>query len=605
MVKYTRRGVIVVLVLQKGERRFKQIGKAIRRFWFATGAFLMAMCVGMVGVAWQEEFDDLILTLILGGLLGICIQLIYERFFLKKEVVYTLLYGAGIVSLFGYYLYLHLQGTQSYSVVIRTSVLCFFLILVSIYIPTFKEDISAFSQSLLLFVKNFFTSLLSTLVLMLGLYAVVGAIDFLLFPIGNEVYEQLAVITWLGFFPLYYLSMIPIFPKSDQEVTPDYRERIQVPKFFEILLAYIIVPLLSIFTVILLVYVLQNIAGSFWQDGLLEPLLVSYVIIGWLTLYLVEALDVRIIYLFKKAFPFLLFIVTLLQGISSLIKTTHLGLTDGRYFILLLILFSIISTLTSFFFSKWRKWSPVLLLLLTFISMIPGIDAVSVANRSQKKHLTETLIKNEMLLDDTVQPNGGISTTDKEKIVTSVQYLRKSGYLGKISYLPRSLTHYQDFEETFGFSEYGYDQQEEAYQSPKSFNLQVASDETLPIVIDSADLYLPLEITDKKFYPDQSNIIAFNYKDDNYFLTWQETIGQTANLTLSDADKKSIMSYDMIFLRSLKQLSRDGNFYELLPEELTFVTENDQVKLTVFITSLYIEEEQAINGQFQLFVDFK
>ena len=35
------------------------------------------------------------------------------------------------------------------------------------------------------------------------------------------------------------------------------------PKFFEILISYIIIPLITVFTIILLVYIIKNIGGEF------------------------------------------------------------------------------------------------------------------------------------------------------------------------------------------------------------------------------------------------------------------------------------------------------------------------------------------------------
>ena len=55
-----------------------------------------------------------------------------------------------------------------------------------------------------------------------------------------------------------------------------FLEAAKCPKFFEILISYIIIPLIAVFTIILLVYIIKNIGGEFWSDNLLEPMIVSY-----------------------------------------------------------------------------------------------------------------------------------------------------------------------------------------------------------------------------------------------------------------------------------------------------------------------------------------
>ncbi len=592
-------------VMKKSEKRFHNIVNAISRFWFSSGSFFLAMVFAMIAIGTKKGTDEAIVAFILSGIFGISLQLFYERFFKGKNKIYWLLFGIGILFTMSYFFYLQKQGADNYSVVIRSVVLFFVFLMGSIWIPSIKQKIPAFSKNMVIFFKNFFIAFLSALILMLGIYAIIGAFDFLIHSVDSKVYSQVAVLCWFGFFPLYYLSLIPVFPGTFQEETKAYLEAIRIPKFFEILLAYIVIPILFVYTLILILYILQNITGDFWKDGLLEPLMISYVIVGWLTIYLVETIPLKIVQLFKKVFPVLLFIISFLQGISSLIKTRYFGLTDGRYFIFLFVLFSLISAVLFALIPKYKQLSPIFLLGLSLVSILPGINAVSIANFSQEHQLNHVLTQNEMVQNGEVQANDNLSKGEKEKIVASIQYLRKSDYLKEIDYLPSTLEQYDGFETVFGFNEYNFDQSQDYYRSPNSFTVQINTEKTETVEFSSAGVFIPLQIMEKQFYPDQSNQLTFEKEDKKYFLIWKEETNDSILLIIEDENKKELLNYDLTFLKELQEMTDEANVYPLSPKEATFETENETLKITLFISSLYVEEDRPIDGTFYLFIDFK
>nr|WP_238321825.1 DUF4153 domain-containing protein [Carnobacterium jeotgali] len=117
-----------------------------------------------------------------------------------------------------------------------------------------------------------------------------------------------------------------------------------------------LIPLTAIFTVILLVYLLQNITGDFWTNNLLEPMLVSYSVTVILVYLLASNIETKSALLFRKIFPKVLVPIVLFQTISSVLKIQETGLTHGRYYVILFGLFAVIAGLIFSILPVKKKW---------------------------------------------------------------------------------------------------------------------------------------------------------------------------------------------------------------------------------------------------------
>src|SRR5699024_5511234 len=153
--------------------------------------------------------------------------------------------------------------------------------------PTAKNEKLFFHQHFLAIFKSILTILLFSLVLTIGTAAIILTVDNLLFSVPTNAVSHAMNIIWSLFAPIYFLGMIPYYDERDSE------ETYHVPRFLEILLVYIVIPLTAIYTVILLLYVVLNISGEFWTDNLLEPMLVSYAIVVIVVYLLTCNLDHR------------------------------------------------------------------------------------------------------------------------------------------------------------------------------------------------------------------------------------------------------------------------------------------------------------------------
>ncbi|MER2064331.1 MAG: DUF4153 domain-containing protein, partial [Alkalibacterium sp.] len=311
------------------------------RFPLATALLLVVVMFMILTVhsGSGPTYTNQALSTGLGVLLLVSIQVFSEIRPLSKGMRWIIKLLSLVFPLL-YYFYLR-QAPMDFnqSGQVRTTVLYFTLPVLLIAIPTLHKRLT-FSDSLILFIKAFFSSLLISVILFIGVSAILSAYNMLIYQLDFRWFGYSAVIIFLFIAPIYLLSRLPVFDESSHGSEID--EARAIPPLLEILIAYVIIPVLLVFSAILIAYILTTITGDFWQDNLMEPMLISYTIIGIVTLFLAENVEKKIARLLNRFFPYLLLVVAIFQTVSSTLKTLDFGLTHGRYFVLLFGIFSII-----------------------------------------------------------------------------------------------------------------------------------------------------------------------------------------------------------------------------------------------------------------------
>ena len=328
-----------------------------------------------------------------------------------------------IVLTAGYYLIILPASTLSMEIMIRTSVALFALLFAFIWVPVIKSEIR-FNNSFMIAFKAFFNTLLFSVVIYGGVALIISAIDLLIFSVDYKVYSHAGNIIFILFAPMYFLSLIPIYPgesNRDPEETKRQSEVVlkaaECPKFFELLISYIIIPLIAVFTIILLVYIIKNIGGEFWSDNLLEPLIVSYSIFVIVLYLLASELENRFTVLFRKILPKVLVPIVVFQIISSLLSLSETGITHTRYYVILYGLFAAVSGILLSFLPVRKNGSvAALLIIFSIFSIVPPVDAFSISKSSQINLVEKVLLENKMIEEDTITPNSHVSNEDKRRL---------------------------------------------------------------------------------------------------------------------------------------------------------------------------------------------
>ena len=599
---------------QRYQQSLHNVIIASSRFWFAITVFLLITLLFMWDLSHTNPNEVLYISLFLTASSGILMQLIFEKFAITKRFLQCIFLAVLLLINLSYYFYLQQTTLDNYLTGLRTGILFFIIWLGIIWLPSFKSTHATFALQLIIFLKSYFVAFLLSLVLFLGLSAIISAFSFLIHELSFSAYGRIAALTWSGFFPIYFLSLLPNFPNTKDQPTEKYLQASQIPKFLNILFIYILLPVLGIYTAILLIYFLKNIS-HFWQDSLIGPLLISYLIAGWLLLFLIETLSHPLVTSFKKYFPPVLMLITLLQTVATLTETYQFGLTDASYFQTLFLLFSFIATLIYWWRHQLIDWIPVLLIFLSFIAILPSINAISLSTNSQIKRLERTLEENHLLKNGQMTTMKPLDQQTKEQIATSYKYLNRVNALSSINFLPTTNLGTHDFTDIFGFNLYTLQDvtsttPSESGQTSKGFTIETDEYELPQLDVQQADVWLKLRVMDGVFnMPGQSKTatLAFDFNHQTYKLKWTDINQNTSqgktepHLQLFEGDKE-LANYDLSFLR---ELSDDSSIYEHLiksSSELTFKQSFKDVAFTLVITQLQVREDRPLTAEFYLMV---
>jgi hypothetical protein len=461
--------------------------------------------------------------------------------------------------------------------------------------------------------KAFFNALLFSGVLFGGITLIISAIDLLLFRVPDKSYLHTLNLVGMLFAPIYFLSLIPIYPGlSDKNRTPEQlehnREKVErsclCPKFLEVLISYIVIPLLTVYTVILIIYIVRNISGDFWTDSRLEPMLVSFAIAVILIYILASSLKNKFAEWFRKIFPKVLVPIVLFQIVASVMQIQVTGVTHGRYYVIIFGIFAAVSGILMCFMPV-RKNGIIAALLIGFslFSIIPPVDAFTISRANQVGRLTNTLIENKMLENDIVSPSVSISEADKKVISDSVSYLAKMEYTKAVPYLGENFDLYEDFYNTFGFYRY-----EENPYSQDSIYLNL--DQQSPLDISGYETFVVANFNVKDV-KQETLITEFEQNGKTYRLS-RETAATPGTLILSDETGSALMRIDMKEVFKHFDTSQGGGYQIskdfMSADEATFTQENDKAIISLVAMDLVIDKsglEPMYNGDFYVLVHIK
>jgi len=207
----------------------------------------------------------------------------------------------------------------------RTSVAIAIGIVVFVYLASFPREESDFSRAFLMTHKAFFVASLYGIVLMMGTSGVAGAIQALLYnDMSNKVFQYIGVIVGFMTFSIF-IGYFPDFRKDVQD--PRRQELQEQPKFVQVMLGYILVPILLALTLVLLLWtvrtVLSGVESSFVR---LSGIAASYALGGiWLHI-MVTRQDTGLVNFFKRVYPFTALVILAFEAWALIVQLRDTGL---------------------------------------------------------------------------------------------------------------------------------------------------------------------------------------------------------------------------------------------------------------------------------------
>lgn len=263
-------------------------------------------------------------------------------------------------------------------------------------------------------------------VLMMGLSLAALALNQLFkIKIEDEVYQNLAVICYGLFMPLFFLANIPAGEDK-------FKTELRNEKFIKILGLYIVMPVLAVYTIILYVYFIQIIVNWDLPNGWVSWLVTVLALAGFITLMLQYAQRTennKITVFFARYFPLILLPLLVLMSVGIFRRISDYGLTINRAYVLVfnfwLYGISIYLLITQSKYLKYIIYSFVI--IAVFVSVGPwsvyAVTKHSLLNETRDLLTGIQYLDNGKMKDIETLKSLNISDKQAEKLEEKVSYL--------------------------------------------------------------------------------------------------------------------------------------------------------------------------------------
>lgn len=328
----------------------------------------------------------------------------------------------------------------------------FFLISLSLHLlvsfaafikPGHVQGFWQFNKTLFL---RFLTGALYSAVLFGGISAAIGAMNFLFnFKFESDAFVILWICIVALFNTLFFLAGVP-----ENLSTLDDDE--SYPKGLKIFTQYVLIPLATLYVVILLAYEIKIAVQWDLPKGLVSNLILGYAVFGILSVLLVFPIrnrdENKWIKTYARSFYFLMIPLLGLLFLAVGTRVFKYGITEDRYFLILLACWLLFITLYFLLSRKQNiKLIPMSLCVLTLLSIYGPQSAFSVSMYSQRRILVDVFNKTGYFKNDKLMPvdSNKIPFKQANAAVNQLSYLVNKYDLHSLQpYISKDLTLVED-----------------------------------------------------------------------------------------------------------------------------------------------------------------
>ncbi|MBI4351389.1 MAG: DUF4153 domain-containing protein [Elusimicrobia bacterium] len=418
------------------------MGRTLSRFPFAAAAAVSACAVAWTMVGMPEPppvvWIKLLLSLTLGIALLSGLTLMSERPGMPEAFKSYVMPGGLLFLLFFFYFFA-VNSALDYRT--RYAQWLFIVFLFLTFAPYLAAgEVNGFWQFNKRIVLRIFISCFYSGVLFAGTSLALAAVDKLLgVEIDEKVYQYLWLFAAYVFGPLHLLAGIP---REYAELEEDRT----YPKGLKLFTQYVLIPLASVYYLILYAYMAKILYTQQWPQGWVSWLTTSASLLGLVTfllLYPVRELEEnRWIKSYSRGFCAAAVPLLFMLFAAVFKRTGQYGLTEHRYFLIVLAAW-LFGIFLYFIFSRKPdiKLVPVTLALLAVSVSLGPWGAYSVSLSSQLGRLESTLLKNGLLVNGkAVKLERELPPEERKELSAGLDYVASFHGLGPLKkYFDRNL----------------------------------------------------------------------------------------------------------------------------------------------------------------------
>jgi len=419
---------------------------AIKAFETYPAAILSAFAFSIVTMIriqldWPEQepynflFNCLHWAFAFGAIFSMAaITIAQSRLNNKKSFVIANLLGAAAAAVAFLLLYLfgvgHSELFESRYAIIstlaaaRVSAAILISFLAFIVIAGYPKEQSDFSRSFFMTHKAFFIALLYGGVIMAGASGVAGAVQALLYhEMSGKVYMYIGTLT--GF--LAFTIFLGYFPDFRKGIIDEHRETAQKqPRFIEILLGYIMIPIILALTVVLFLWAGRTILTGTWPVFIrLAGIATTYSFVGLWLYVMVTHHESGLAKFYRRVYPFAALIILAFEVAALVTQLGKYGLKITEYSFTMVWIVAVIAAIL-LLIRKSKAYQPIVVLIcaVAVFSVLPfvGYHALPVASqvdRLEKLLASEGMLEKDKLIPAATDPELSV----RESITDAVYYI--------------------------------------------------------------------------------------------------------------------------------------------------------------------------------------
>jgi len=559
--------------------------------------FITGIYIAEVRSFQSDEFVEVNFLLFGSIFITAMFEMLYEKYFYKQNRwlvrgIYSAITFVISIIFFVEYLRTNDYYNVYYFTLIPISIVLFLLI----PILKKKENKEKYLQSVF---SNFVITGIFATVLWVGIEIILTTVNYLFFNSGDSLFFRLTMYSFWFIAEIFGASLfLSLLKKPD-----DNLENYEFPFIFNVLIKFVIIPLIIIYTGVLYIYMAKVLISMHLPKGLISHLVLWYTAFSVAVMILITPFTQKDKFFenFKKYFPYFSIPLIFASLFAVFQRTYQYGITENRYYVLISIfwlLFCMVlyirkMNITGIFIS---------LIACLVISVYTPLSAKNVSNFSQSQRLKRMLVKYGALKDGKISKiTQKLTNNEGSQIHTTIQYISDNSTIAKLNFKNEKGEVYStlgDLEKGLDVKEswkdYYYRSDDEGnYEERKVVTYKVKNIENSEIISDIAgyDNF----ISYKNVY-NEDPINQENESEKYKIILKNKTItinskdgAELAKINYEDAVKQIASK-----LRTLKLPDTSDTVYEVPQKDLEYIGTIGKINYKISLRSI---DDEIINGK--------
>jgi hypothetical protein len=559
--------------------------------------FITGIYIAEVRSFQSDEFVEVNLLLFGSIFITAMFEMLYEKYFYKQNRwlvrgIYSAITFVISIIFFVEYLRTNDYYNIYYFTLIPISIVLFLLI------PILKkrENKEKYLQSVF---SNFVITGVFAAVLWIGVEIILTTVNYLFFNSGDSLFFRLTTYSFWFITEVFGASLfLSLLKKPD-----DNLENYEFPFIFNLLIKFVIIPLIIIYTGVLYIYMMKVLISMHLPKGLISHLVLWYTAFSVAVMILITPFTQKDKFFenFKKYFPYFSIPLIFASLFAVFQRTYQYGITENRYYVLISIFWLLFCMIL---YIRKMNITGIFISLITclVISVYTPLSAKNVSNFSQSQRLKRMLVKYEALKDGKISKiTQKLNNSEGSQIYTTLQYISDNSTIAKLNFKNEKGEVYStlgDLEKGLDVKEswkdYYYRSDDEGnYEERKVVTYKVKNSENAEIISDITgyDNF----ISYKNVYNDGST--NQENESEKYKIILKNktiTINSKDRAELAKINYEDVVKQIASKLRTSKLPVTNDTVYEVPQKDLEYIGTIGKINYKISLRSI---NEEIINGK--------